>query len=51
MVIRCDQEAALRSVVSEVARMRGDAVTIHVHSAAGDSQRNGFIVRAVRLAQ
>ena len=38
LVIRCDQEAALKSLVSEVARIRGDAVTILEHSAVGDSQ-------------
>ena len=32
LVIRCDEEAALRSLVSEVARMRGDAVAISEHS-------------------
>ena len=48
LVIRCDQEAALKTLVSEVARVRGDAVTISEHSAVGDSQRNGFIERAVR---
>ena len=48
LVIRCDQEAALNSVVSEVARMRGGAVTISDHSEVGDSQVNGFSERAVR---
>ena len=38
LVIRCDQEEAIKSWVSEVARMRGDAVTISEHSAVGDSQ-------------
>ena len=41
IVIGCDQEAALKSLVSEVARMRGDAVTISEDSAVGDSQGNG----------
>ena len=51
LVIRCDQEAALKSLVSEVARMRGDATTISEHFAVGDSQRNGFIERAVRTVK
>ena len=37
--------------MSEVARMRGDAVTISEHSAVGDSQGNGFIERAVRTVE
>ena len=40
LVIRRDQEAALWSMVSEVARMRSDAVTISERSAVGDSHRN-----------
>ena len=44
-VIRCDQEAALQSLVSEVARVRRDA------AAVGDSQSNGFIERAVRTVE
>ena len=51
LVVRSDQEAALRSLVSEVARLRGDAVTIPEHSAVGDSQGNGFIERAVRTVE
>ena len=51
LVIRCDQEAALKSLVSEVASERGDAVTISEHSAVGDSQRNGCIERAVRTVE
>ena len=51
LVVRSDQEAALRSLVSEVARLRGDAVTILEHSAVGDSQGNGFIERAVRTVE
>ena len=50
LVIRCDKEAALKSLVSEVARMRGDAATISEHS-AGDSQGNGFTERAVRTVK
>ena len=49
-VVRSDQEAALRSL-SEVARLRGDAVTIPEHSVVGDSQGNGFIERAVRTVE
>ena len=37
--------------MSDVARMRGDAVTISEHSAVGDSQGNGFIERAVRTVE
>ena len=37
--------------MSEVARNRGDAVTISEHSAVGDSQGNGFIERAVRTVE
>ena len=51
VVNRCDQEAAHKNLVSEVARMRGDAVTTSEHSAVGDSQGNGFIKRAVRTAE
>ena len=51
VVIRCDQEAAHKSLVSEVARMRGDAVTTSEHCAVGDFQGNGFIERAVRTAE
>ena len=51
LVIRCDQEAALRSSVSEVARMRGDPVAISENSAVGDSQGNGFIERALRTVE
>ena len=51
LVIRCDGEAALKSHVSEVARMRGDVVTISEHSAVGDSQGNGLIERAVRTVK
>ena len=51
LVIRCDQDAALKSLVSEAARMRGDAVTISEHSAVGDSRGNGFIERAVRMSR
>ena len=47
LVIRCDQEAALKSLVSEVARVRGDAVAVSEHSAVEDSQGNDFIERAV----
>ena len=50
-MIRCDQEAAFKSLVSEVARLRGDAVTISEHSAVGDSQGNGCIERAVRTLE
>ena len=50
-MIRCDQEAAFKSLVSEVAHMRGDAVTISEHSAVGDSQGNDFIERAVRTVE
>ena len=39
LVIRCDQDAALKSLVSEAARMRGDAVTISEHSAVGEFTR------------
>ena len=42
LVIRCDLEATLKSLVSEVARMRGDAVTMSEHSAVGHSQENGL---------
>ena len=41
-LISCDQETALRSLVSEVARMRGGAVTPPEHSAVGGSQGHGF---------
>ena len=51
LMIRCDQEATLKSLVSEVTRMREDAVTISEHSAVGDSQGNGFIGRAVRTVK
>ena len=51
VVNRCDQEAAHKNLVSEVARMRGDAVTTSEHSAVGDSQGNGFIERAVRTTE
>ena len=51
LVIRCDQEAAFKSLVTEVARVRGDAVTISEHSAVRDSQGNGFIERAVRTVE
>ena len=34
--------------VSELARLRGDAVTVPEHPAVGDSQGNNFIERAVR---
>ena len=51
LVIDCGQEAALKSLVSEVARRRGDAVTISEHSPVGDSQGNGFIERAVRTVE
>ena len=44
----CSGSSAL---VSDVARMRGDAVTISDHSAVGDSQGNGFIERAVRTVE
>ena len=50
-MVRSDQEAALRSLVSEVARLRGDAVTIPEHPAVGDSQGNGFVGRAVRTVE
>ena len=45
LVIRCYQEAAHNSMVTEVARLGGDAVAISEHSAVGDSQGNGFIKR------
>ena len=51
LVVRSDQDAALRSLVGQVARFRGDAVAILQHSAVGDSQGNGFIVRAVRTVE
>ena len=51
LVIRRDQEAVFKSLVSEVARMGGDAVTISEHSAVGDLQENGFIQRAVRTVE
>ena len=48
LVIWCDQEAALESLVGEVAGMGGDAVTISGHSAVGYSQgQNGFIEHAL----
>ena len=50
-MVRCDQEAALKSLVSEVARVRGDAVTISEHCAVGDSRGNDFIERAVRTVE
>ena len=50
-LIRCDHEAALKSLVSEAARMRGDAVAISEHSAVRDSQGNGLIERAVRIVE
>ena len=37
--------------MSEVARTRGDAVTVSEHSAAGVSQGNDFIERAVRTVE
>ena len=37
--------------MSEVARMRGDAVAISEHSGVEDSQGNGFIERAVRTVE
>ena len=46
-----EAKAALRSLVSEVARMQSDAATTPVHSVAGDSQKNGFIERGVRTAE
>ena len=51
LVIRCDGEAAVKSLVSEVARVRGDVVTISEDSAVGDSQGNGVIERAVRTVE
>ena len=45
------QEAALRIIVGEVARMRGDAMKILERCAAGDSPGNGFLDRAVRTAE
>ena len=51
LVIRCDGEAALKSLVSELARLRGDVVTISEDSAVGDSQGNGCIERAVRTVE
>ena len=50
-LISCDQETALRSLVSEVARMRGGAVTPPEHSAVGGSQGHGFTECAVRTAE
>ena len=37
--------------MSEVARMRGDAVTIPEHSEVEDSQGNGIIERVLRAAE
>ena len=51
LVIRCDQEAAFKSLVTEVARLRGDAVTMSQDSAVGHSQGNGCIERAVRTVE
>ena len=51
LLFRCDQEAAFKSLVSEVARMRGDSVTISEHHAVGDSQEIDFIERAVRTVE
>ena len=51
LVIRCDQGAVLKILVSEVARMGGDDVTISEHSAVGDLQGNGFIQRPVRTVE
>ena len=51
LVIPCDGEAALKNLVTEVARLRGDAVTISEHSAVGDSQGNGCTERAVRTVE
>ena len=51
LVIRCDQEAALKSLVSEVARLRGNVVTCSERSEVGDLQENGFIDRAVRAVE
>ena len=47
----CDGEAALKNLVSEVSRIRGDAVTISEHSAVGDSQGNDLIECAVRTVE
>ena len=49
-VIRCDQEA-LRSVVSEAARLWSDASTIPEHLAAGDWRGSGFIEPAVKTVE
>ena len=51
LVIPCDGEAALKNLVSEVSRTRGDAVSISEHSAVGDPQGNGLIERAVRTVE
>ena len=52
LVIRCDQDAALKSLVSEAARMRGDAVTISKNPLLLEiHEENGFIERAVRTVE
>ena len=52
LVILCDQDAALKSLVSEAARMRGDAVTISKNPLLLEiHEENGFIERAVRMSR
>ena len=38
-------------LVSELVRLRGDAVTVPKHPAVGDSQGDNFIERAVRTVE
>ena len=38
-------------MVSEVAHIRGDAVTVSEHSAVENSQGNGFVERAERSVE
>ena len=48
VVVRSDGEPAIRDLMSELARARGDAETAIEHTSPGDSRANGFAERAVR---
>ena len=52
LVMKTDQEAALKSLMSKVRAHRGDQTqTMHEMSPVGDSKANGFVERSIQSVQ
>ena len=51
LILKCDQEPAIKDVMNSVATLRGVRRTRLEHSPVGDSRANGFAERAVQTLE